>query len=209
VPRAEYIFDVGANTGLFSLIAKSLNPTSKVFAFDPVKRVYERLKENVTLNNYDVACFEAALSDSDGEAIIYDLPTDHILSVTVNKNYHSPELAKTAIPTTIRTIRLETFIEQENIERIDLMKIDVERHEVEALEGFGKYLGIFRPVMLIEVLSDEIGAGIEKIVSNKGYFYFRIDDADSSVKKMEHIRIEKDCNFLICDEATAKQLQLI
>ena len=37
--NSKVIFDIGANTGIYSLVSKSINPTSQVFAFEPVKRV--------------------------------------------------------------------------------------------------------------------------------------------------------------------------
>jgi FkbM family methyltransferase len=209
VKRAGVIFDIGANTGLYALVAKSLNPNSRVIAFEPVKRVYSRLLENNQLNNYDIECFELAASNADGEAIIYDLPTEHILSVTVNQNHKSPEIVEVAIPTTINIIRLDTFINKQKLERVDLMKIDVERHEVEVLEGMGSFLEKFRPAMLIEILENEIGEKVESLISDKDYLYFRIDDENGTVNLMEHIRIEKDCNFFLCDKNTAKELMLL
>lgn len=209
VKRADVIFDIGANTGLYGLVAKSLNPNSNVFAFEPVKRVYKRLLENNELNNYDIACFELAASNADGEAVIYDLPTEHILSVTVNQNYSLPETSSSVIPTSINIVRLDTFIEKHKLERIDLMKIDVERHEYEVLDGMGACLEQFRPAMLIEILENEIGEKVEDLISDKGYLYFRIDDDKETVNRMEHIRIETDCNFFLCDEITAKEMMLL
>lgn len=43
--RANYIVDVGANTGVYSLIAKSQNPSAKVYAIEPVDVNFEVLKE--------------------------------------------------------------------------------------------------------------------------------------------------------------------
>jgi FkbM family methyltransferase len=209
VTRADVIFDIGANTGLYALVAKSLNPSSKVYAFDPVKRVFERLLENNKLNNYDIECFELAASNADGDAVIYDLPFEHILSVTVNKNNLLPDVGVDAIPTTIKTVRLDTFIAQHEINKVDLLKIDVERHEFEVLDGMGVYLEQHRPNMLAEILENEVGEKVESLVSDKDYLYFRIDDEDGSVNKMPHIRIEKDCNFLLCDEKTATELMLL
>src|SRR5215203_3644209 len=89
VKNADVIVDVGANTGIYSLIAKSLNPQGRVFAFEPIHRVYEKLVQNNLLNNYDIACFEYGLSNTNGTATVYDTPTEHIYSVTVNKNLNA------------------------------------------------------------------------------------------------------------------------
>ncbi|MFQ5417297.1 MAG: response regulator, partial [Myxococcota bacterium] len=45
--RASVVLDIGANTGLFSLIACAANPDSKVIAFEPVDRVRDLLTENI------------------------------------------------------------------------------------------------------------------------------------------------------------------
>ena len=84
--NANVVFDIGANTGVLALIAKTMNPNSLVYAIEPIKRVYEKLVANVDLNNYEIRTFEKAASNRNGSAIVFDTPTEHILSVTVNKN---------------------------------------------------------------------------------------------------------------------------
>ncbi|MGZ6520119.1 MAG: FkbM family methyltransferase, partial [Bacteroidia bacterium] len=84
--KSAVILDIGANTGIYSLVSKTVNPTAEVFAFEPVERIYNKLEKNNKLNNYDIHCFELALSDKNGEAIIYDPLTPHVYSVAVNKN---------------------------------------------------------------------------------------------------------------------------
>ena len=87
------------------------------------------------------------------------------------------------------------------------MKIDVETHEVEVLQGMGKYLDLFRPAMLIEILNDEVGAGVEEMVKDKGYLYFNIDE-NAGLKKVDHIYKSDYYNYLLCDADTAKYLDL-
>ena len=94
--------------------------------------------------------------------------------MTVNYNYLDPSVKVEEVE--IETITLNKFIKDNNIPRIDLMKIDVETHEPETLEGFSDYLSIFRPAMLIEILNNEIGARVEKLVNGLGYLYFNIDE---------------------------------
>lgn len=205
--QAETVFDIGANTGVYSLITKSLNPKAKVYAFEPVKRVYEKLCENNILNEYDVVCLEKATSNKTGTAVIYDTPTEHVYSVTVGKNLNDTNVE--VIPTSIETVRLDDFIESENIEKIDLMKIDVETHEAEVLEGLGKYLELFKPTLLIEILNDEVGKNVEDLVAKNGYLYFDIDDKNGSLKQTNQITKSDFYNYLLCNEKTAKELNLV
>lgn len=204
--RSEYILDLGANTGVFSLIAKAVNPASKVYAFEPVQRVFKKLNQNVAVNSYDVVCVDKAVSNYNGKAVIYDTNTEHILSVTVNFNYLDPSVKVQEVE--IETITLNTFVKGKNIPRVDLMKIDVETHEPEVLEGFSDYLDRFRPAMLIEILNNEIGEKVEKLVSGMNYLYFNIDE-NKGVHKTEHIVKSDAFNYLLCDEQMAIELRLL
>lgn len=206
VRNSRVILDVGANTGIYSLIANALNPEAKIFAFEPVKRVFEKLEENRRLNGFGFMPIEKALSNYDGDAVIFDTEAEHTYSVTVNKNLKS---ADRMIETAIRVERLDTFIEVAGLDGIDLMKVDVETHEPEVLEGMGEYLRKFAPPMLIEILTDEIGQKVEDLVSNNGYYYFNIDERAGSIRKVEHIGKSDQWNYLLCSPDTAKQLGLV
>ena len=97
------ILDIGANTGVYALVAKTINPNAKVFAFEPVNRVYDKLQENIALNSYDIVAIKKAVSDKSGTAVIYDTNEEHTLSVTVNRNTVNPEIqsVKTEIQTPV------------------------------------------------------------------------------------------------------------
>lgn len=207
VKKSDVILDIGANTGVYALIAKSLNPPAQVFAFEPIERVFQKLEHNIRLNEFEITLFEYAVSNTEGTATIYDLPTEHIYSVTVNKNLNLPETE--AVPTKIKVMRLDTLINQRNIEKIDLIKIDVETHEAEVLEGMGVYLEKFKPTMLIEILNDEVGQNVENLVKGKGYLYFNLDENMDSIRKVDKITKSDFYNYLLCNEQLADQLGLL
>ena len=73
----DIFVDVGANIGLFTLIAaKLVGKRGHVYAFEPSSRIHQRLIDNIKLNNLtNVSCYQLALSDRDGEAILY-VPLD-------------------------------------------------------------------------------------------------------------------------------------
>jgi FkbM family methyltransferase len=204
--KSFVIFDIGANTGVYSLLAKAVQPDAKVYAFEPVKRVYEKLNNNIRLNNYDILATEKAISNYTGEACIYDLDSEHIYSVTVNKNMIEEQAA--SLKTMIQTVTLNDFIKINNIPKIDLIKIDVETHEPEVLEGFNEYLSIFKPTMLIEILNDEVGKKVNQLVSNLDYYYFNIDELNG-IRQVEKISKSDYYNYLICTKEIAKELNLL
>lgn len=207
VKDSRVIFDIGANTGVYALAARSLNQEAKIYAFEPVKRVFEKLERNFRLNNFDIYCSDFAASNEDGIAVIYDTESEHTYSVTVNKNLQNPDVC--VIPTEIKTIRLDTFIEQNELEKIDLIKLDVETFEGEVLEGMGKYLALFKPILLIEILNDEVGQKVENLIKGNGYLYFNIDDINQTIRQTDKLTKSDYFNYLLCDKATAGKLDLL
>lgn len=198
------ILDVGANTGVYSLLAKATNPRADVFAFEPVNRVYSKLARNVELNSYDITCVEKAVSNVNGTAIIYDTSEPHTYSVTVNANrMNKPE----AFPVEIATVTLDTFVKTAKLSSVDLVKIDVETHEVEVLEGFATQLRLCRPALLIEVLNDEVADGVARVLEGMDYLYFNIDE-DGGVRETKRVSRGSSRNMLICTKETADQLGL-
>lgn len=203
--EAKVVFDVGANNGIYALIAKAVNPGAKVYAFEPLDRIFEKLVYNNQLNNFDIICIKCGVSNEDGTATFYDIPDENSYSSSLNSDF-AAERGETISPITIETIRLDTFIKQNNLHQIDLMKIDVETFEPEVLEGMGEYLEKFKPTLLIEILTDEVAQRIENLVSNKGYLYFDINDAADSVKRVEQLTKSSSFNYLICSTDTARQI---
>ncbi len=204
--RSNIIFDIGANTGVYSLIAKAVNPDARVFAFEPVARVFDKLIKNCNLNKFDITCYQKAVSNFTGKAVIFDTGEDHILSVTVNKNLQSPSLA--VKESVIETVTLRQVVEENKLTKIDLMKIDVETHEPEVLEGFGEYLKGFRPTLLIEVLNDEVGARVGELTRGLGYLYFNIDE-NKGIRQVDKVAHSDYYNYLICSNEIAQQLKLV
>lgn len=202
---SNVIIDIGANTGIYSLSAKCCNPQSKVYAFEPVQRVYDKLIKNIRLNNYDITSIPKAVSNNDGVATIYDTLSEHILSVTVNKNLNSPDIS--VVPVEVPTVKLSTIIENYSILHIDLIKIDVETHEVEVLHGMGKYLNKMRPTFIIEVINDDVAMGVQNLLEDKNYLYFNIDE-NKGIRQTDKINKSDYYNYLICQPSIAKNLGL-
>lgn len=204
--KADYIIDVGANTGIYSLIAKEISPNATVVAFEPVKRMYAKLKKNIELNKYDILCVEKALSNFNGETIIFDnVNSEHSYSITLTKN-KSPNSLQVE-DSKISVIKLDTFIQENNLSKIDLMKIDVERHEPEVLEGFKDYLILFQPTMLIEILDDGIAVRVQELLQGIPYLYFNINEK-SGASKVDSLTKSDNYNFLICKKEVALELGL-
>lgn len=191
---AKIIFDIGANTGIYSLVAKTVNPNLEVHAFEPFEAIYKKLLNNAAINNFKIHANCSAISNYSGDGVIYTKDADFAYSVTVNQNLWATD--KDPIKLNIKTITLKDYIEQNNITQIDLMKIDVETHEPEVMEGFSTYLKIFRPIILIEVLNNEVAQKLGDYFDTLEYHFYNIDEK-KGISKTTSLSKSDSCNYMI------------
>jgi len=141
------VFDIGAQTGSFSLLAKFL-PNSSWYAFEPLKEAAETLKTNLELNNVqNVFVFQAAVSDFSGHAQLKMPPMNAWGLSTIGPNC----LRFTPIEErSVDCIDLDSFVLARHISKIDFMKLDTEGSELAILMGALKVIARDRPVILME-----------------------------------------------------------
>jgi FkbM family methyltransferase len=207
---AKVIIDVGANTGIYSLAAKATNPAAAVYAFEPLHRILLKLQHNNNLNHYNIKCIEKALSNTEGDHIIYENYNPHVNAATLDRHtaiaYGRGQLNKETI---IKTTTLDNVIESENLPAVDLVKIDVETHEPEVIAGFKKFLPRFKPAFLVEILMDKVGEKLQQVFDSLGYLYFNIDDKNDTIRQVQSLRQSDYFNYLICTREKAVQLGLL
>ena len=202
--KARVIFDVGANTGIYSLLAKDANRDATVCAFEPSARVFERLERNVNMNGLGVICRREAVSDQVGEATFFDFESPHQYSASLHSEMFShPSRREVRVQTT----RIDQVYRELGLSSLDLAKIDVELHEPQVLEGMGALLATQRPTLLIEILNPAVGAKIIKIVAGLDYLFFAIDEHSGAVR-VEDLGLTNNRNYLLCSKVTAGGLGL-
>jgi FkbM family methyltransferase len=205
--NANVILDIGANTGIYALTAKAVNPGAQVYAFEPLEQMFKKLSHNNEINNFDIVCVQKAVSDKNGKAIIYETGADHVAAASLNVETRAYGVLEKE--TEIATITLDDFIRENRLNKTDLIKIDVETHEPNVLEGFKKLLPVHKPDFIIEVLTDDVGIKLESLFNGLGYQYFNIDDKKGKIRKVARITKSDYFNYLICSEATARYLKLL
>ncbi len=201
--ECTYIFDIGANTGVYAILAKTVNPQSSVYAFEPVNRVFSRLIQNINLNGYDIHAHNIGLSNFDGSGIIYDPGTDHIYSVTINKNLLPKN--QFAAEVSVDVCRFDTWFARLNIPSIDLVKIDVETHEPEVIEGMLGLIKKFRPTIIIEVLNEHIAEKLNVLLCKMDYVIYAINE-NRGISKLDKISKSPEFNILLCTIQIEKNL---
>ncbi len=113
--KSNTIFDIGANTGVYSLLAKAVNPDSQVYAFEPIKRVFEKLEKNIQLNSYNIKTYCIAISEKTGTSVIWDYKSEHEYAASLVKPSNSNDDIYDFYEVT--TISLDDFIEKYNIKK--------------------------------------------------------------------------------------------
>ncbi|WP_372370958.1 FkbM family methyltransferase [Candidatus Uabimicrobium sp. HlEnr_7] len=146
--KSKVFIDVGANTGIYSLIAAAKK--NDVYAFEPVPSIYESLQKNIKLNGYsNIEHFPHAIADRCEPLQLY-IP------------------ASTAIPTSsslisgfkadcesicVDSYTLDSFVEKNKIKTLDILKIDAEGAEIQVLYGAKRTILHFHPIIICEILT--------------------------------------------------------
>lgn len=208
--KANTIFDIGANTGIYSLISKSLNPECEVFAFEPSKHTFHKLKRNNDINKYDIKIQEVAVSNKFDSATFYDFKNHNQTSASLSRDMYrnNPNYDEKLIEYNVKTITLSDFIESNSISCIDLMKIDVEMHEPEVIEGFGKYILIFKPIIFIEVLSESVANKLNDLIP-KEYLKYHLDSFQKLKPVKSLTKIKDKWNYLLVHEDNIESFKSI
>ena len=209
--RSNVIFDVGANTGIYSLIAESANPNALIWGFEPSARVYDKYVKNKQINSYNFNASKIALSDTNAEQIFYDTPSEHQYSASLSqdklKNFegYKGEITETKV----RCQTLDSFVNEKNISKIELIKIDTELHEPEVIEGYKENIFKHRPIIFIEILNEEIANKIQPYFIDKNYIYYNIDDNENKIIKTDTIGKSNYFNYLLIPEEQIERLEEI
>lgn len=145
--------DVGANVGLYSLAASHF--FDQVYAFEPFPDTLSRLKKNVDLNGLkNIQIVPLALSAELGVTYIKSNPRN------LGNNFIADGPGEQTV--TIQKTDLDTLIAKWNLPNVDLIKMDIEGHEVQALQGAKQTLEKYRPDLYVECKSQ---ASYQKISS--------------------------------------------
>lgn len=205
--NARVIVDIGANTGVYALAASAVQPNALVIAVEPVRRIYEKLAYNASLNQGRIKTVHAAASSRSGVAVLYDLPDrEHVLSVSLDPEWNKENAG--LVPVEVPAITVADLLAQHGAPQVDLLKIDVETYEAEVLRGFLEILRRDRPSMLIEILNDKVAAEVSGMLDGLGYAYYNIDDVSWPPKKTDVLSKSDHFNFLVCRPEVAKSIGL-
>ncbi len=141
------ILDVGANIGWYSILFSKRFPQSKIYSFEPIQDTYKYLVTNVVLNHAsNVFPFNIGLSEKEGSSTFFYFPGGSVLASEKNLIQCSK-----AQETVCKVDLLDKFITTLKVDRLDLIKCDVEGAELFVIKGGISSIKEFLPIIFIEL----------------------------------------------------------
>jgi FkbM family methyltransferase len=153
IPQDAVILDVGANIGAMSLSYAKNYPCSQVYSFEPAHISYTKLCRNITLNpqlQNRITPLNVFISDKNSTNYKDRVFSSWSLKNTNNER-HSVHLGIEISSSGIPAITLDSFVEDTNLEKVDLIKIDTDGNELEVLKGAENIIRKFRPSIIFEI----------------------------------------------------------
>lgn len=185
IKPGDVVLDIGANIGAHTLqLARLLGPAGRVYAFEPTQYAYRKLLDNISLNP-DLApaitAVQMMLTASD-EAMLeteicssWPVDGEHERHAQHQGTYQSTQGA--------RAQTLDRFLVEAGVTKVDFVKLDVDGHECEVLDGWTT-IARFRPKIILELGPyDEHGRPICELLDRltvHGYRFYKLSPSTAS-----------------------------
>ncbi len=132
LPQCAIVFDVGANVGDWTALALEISPRLQIHCFEPSAATFQRLQAQV-----GAVCNNFGLSSTPGEMTLWVF-ADGAGTNSLYKRRGLEDgwgLAEQQQAETVRLDTLDAYCQRAGVQVIDLMKVDVEGHELEVFKG--------------------------------------------------------------------------
>ncbi len=162
--------DVGANLGVYTVaMARAVGDTGQVWAFEPTPAAAELLQRNLDLNELrNVVVTRAAVSESEG-------------TIVFSMGEHSEENAIASSGQAgddgllVKAVTLDKMAQEHAWTGVDLVKLDVEGHEFEAIRGGTEFLRTNSPLVMFEIKAGEtVDLRALEPLAGLGYGFYRL-----------------------------------
>ena len=171
--ESPIVIDIGANIGMFSILTSKIQSDAKIISIEPIKELCEVIRLNGILHDANIEVLNIAIGEEDGETKFTYYNSNSVMSSmyanaedqSVLKSYLTTHenVQDEAILDKIVSNRLEgeerictlktlgSIFTEKNITHVDLLKIDVEKAELEVLNGIHESQWAYIQQIVIEV----------------------------------------------------------
>jgi FkbM family methyltransferase len=162
------VLDIGANIGAHTLhMASIIGESGRVFAFEPTNYAYQKLLHNISLNQFEnITPIQIVLSDK------------NLLRQSIHFRSSWPTKGNPVEQESIVDfIKLDDWCKRENLEHVDLIKLDVDGNEYSVIKGAKSLLIRQHPLILMEVWGLNFSNELKNpfiLLKELGYRFFHI-----------------------------------
>ena len=182
-----FVLDIGAHTGSYSLAALAANKNLNVLSFEPHYMNFARLILNFNANKFNTNnVFMCCVGD---ENKFVPFSTSSNIGYLTSGGSVGHKVGSTV--NTIQQVALDSFLIDEVIKNINLIKIDVEGYEANVLKGMKKILK-HKPTIFFECIEKNTAKLTQEILSSYGYNFYEIDDLTGNITKVKNLEPQFD-----------------
>lgn len=178
-------FDIGSNIGSYILVANKSIPQNQIYGFEPIPELNERL--NVLFPEAKINSLALSNTKLKTQFKIPKINHTHFLTRgTLNTNFVEENEQGFRI-IDVQTNTLDNFCAEQNIQHIELVKIDVEGHEFEVIKGALNTFKNYKPTLIIEIEQrhhKEDIANIINCIKDLGYTCCFFDHLNYTIKEL-------------------------
>jgi FkbM family methyltransferase len=129
--------DVGTNVGYFTwLAARLVGPAGRVLSFEPGAYAFQRVQRVIRENAVEnIESFQLALADQAGVATLY-VPRESEGNYNPSLSPYLPDMGEVQV----KLERLDDMLDNLNVAHVDMLKVDVEGHEIGVFRGADRSL---------------------------------------------------------------------
>ncbi len=170
-----FIVDLGANMGLSSLYFQNRFKNAKIVCVEPVEDNVKMIINNMRNNNFNWVIEKAAIQSKEGTVTLY--PNEWWSSCTVvediaNRRQMNKERFEYHLklnPVEVEAIPVDIILDRNSIEIVDILKMDIEGAEEDAILNSSKWLNRVK-ILIIEIHDKYVDRGkIQNVLFNNNY----------------------------------------
>jgi FkbM family methyltransferase len=178
ITKCDVFFDIGANTGYYSVLGCKANPKLNVTCFEPAKGSLYYLAQTIHSNNLStqIKVEPIALAGNSGTIEFKDVTNNKYKSERYNL---AGESTTSEITTgrpfekySVNCLTIEDYLKNKNHSRIDLIKIDTEGTEDSILKNAKTILTNDQPIIICETLFNRIESKLDDLMTEYGYEFY-------------------------------------
>jgi len=163
--KLKVIYDIGAHVGYYTLISsKCVGDKGIVYSFEPNPQNIFYLKKHIEINKINnVSIIERAVSNFIGT-----------VNFDITSNTSTGKIADKGVP--IQSITIDYFVFKNNNNPPEIMKIDIEGAELDALKGAKETITKFHPIIFLSLHSGDLYKECKRLLNNYSYKIQEFED---------------------------------